>query len=189
MRRELALAVRQEFSAQLAKELPQFRPLKGQKIGSRCYPYSWQVSPDLTFFVMLQVSTKALEEFTLEVAFSSDGRYPIEMFSLLPFNFANVGVPALASHPSWRLNLAHLWRQGEKYMDYWWEITPHPSHRELAQRLKDLVSRGSMDEMPLDEALQRVGPAVSDAIRRLIENGLPFLREVASCRGIKLLTD
>lgn len=188
MRRELSKAVRDEFAGQLGRVFPQFRSLKRQKLGSSCQAYSWSIAPDLALFIMLQVSTKAYEEFTVEVAFSEDGRYPIDSLAMLPFNFAGAGIPGIASHPAWRVNLGHLWRQRERTLDYWWEVTPRPSDRELAQRLKDLASRGTMDEMPIEEALKRVGPAVANAMGKLGEYGFPFLREVATHRGIALPT-
>lgn len=186
MRTELARAVREKFTAHLEKMLPQFRLQKGQKIGPRCYLYSWNVAPDLTFFVMLQISTKADEEFTLEVAFSSDGRFPDELLAILPFNFAEIGTRGLASRPAWRVRLGNLWRQNERDKDYWWEVTPRLDHHELAQRMKDLVSLGKMNEMPLEEALARVEPAVASAVEKLTEYGMPFLLEVASHRGVSV---
>jgi hypothetical protein len=179
MRRELGKRVRVEFASQIKSRLPQFQLVKGQGLGAGIYLYQWKLAPELSFLLTLQLSIKAWEEFTVEMAFSKSGRFHDHfIFCKLP-NFPRCGMPAVAACEEGRFRLSHLWRFAEKNMDFWWEITPHLS-------LSDLADGRWTTDVPLEVAIQNVQPQVTAAIDKIIEHGLPFIREFALCRGIEL---
>jgi hypothetical protein len=178
MRRELGKRVRVEFASQIKSRLPQFQLVKGQALGAGIYLYQWKLAPELSFLLTLQLSTN-WEEFTVEMAFSKSGRFHDHfVFSKLP-NFPRCGMPAVAACEEGRFRLGHLWRFAETNMDFWWEITPHLS-------LSDLADGRWTTDVPLEVAIQNVQPQVTAAIDKIIEHGLPFIREFALCRGIEL---
>jgi len=179
MRRELGKRVRVEFASQIKSRLSQFQPVKEQTVGAGIYLYQWKLVPELSFFLTLQLSTKAWEEFTIEMAFSNRGRFPDHIILFDLPSFPRCGVPAVAACEEGRFRLSHLWRFAEKNMDYWWQVTPHLS-------LSDLADGRWTDDVPLEVATKNVEPMVTDAIDKVIEHGLPFIREFALCRGIEL---
>ena len=78
MRKELSKAVRTEFTAAMARRLPQFVPvtIKSRYAWPGSRIFRWVSDPSLHFFVELFFDPKGDDSFGVEVGWSRLGRYP-----------------------------------------------------------------------------------------------------------------
>lgn len=167
MRSELGKAVRRRFHEQLKVKLGQFEEVKPEQseiaTGSRLY--RWRVGHNLDFYLLLQMHHTE-DWFTLELAWTSNGRWPA--YSFLP------GTPdGEPRDGDLRFRLGQLWADPRE--DVWWQLTPRPpagaSFDEYRQRV------------PITEALARVEPLIEDALQRLVHYGLPYMLKVVESLG------
>jgi hypothetical protein len=168
MRRELAKAVLNEFTQELSKTLPQFRRMKNEPgfLGI----YRWQVAPDLFFFLGLQRSPNE-DHFTVEVAWSGKDDYPFETFNVSPKERPKGG--------RFRVRLGGFWSEE----DVWWKLVPDWTNEEWDA----LTFEGKEpEETPVDEALKKVRPEVKDAMERVHQHAVPYLRKIAKKFGYRL---
>lgn len=170
------------FTVAFEHSLPLFKPC-GAECAAGGADYSvWAlcVSPNLTFFVMLQPFDNE-DRFTVEIAWSDDGKFP----------WRESG-PRLCKieGPKARRRLPRLWFVGQT--EPVWEVIRRRTFEETRARIK-AMSRGDRDEVeridrltevPLDEAMSRVPALVEDAVQKLIDYGLPVFRRVAENRGL-----
>ena len=71
MRKEVGKPLREYFQERLAKELPQFRTVKGEEIPVGCMLYSLTPVENLTFFVLLEIYPKE-DWFNVSIAWSEN---------------------------------------------------------------------------------------------------------------------
>jgi hypothetical protein len=176
--------IREELMARFAPELegrlPQFRCC-GKEHGAGDLPiWAWGIAPSLTFFVMLQPLDNK-DQFTVEIAWSDDGKFPWRELGLRFFKIES---------PRSRRRLARLWSKAQ--IDPVWEVVRSRTLEESRAR-SQAQSRGDREEVrrldqlidvSVEEAIQRVSPLVADAVQKLIDYGLPLFRQVAEQRGI-----
>ena len=171
MRKELSKAVRTEFTAAMARRLPQFVPITIKSRyawpGSRIF--RWVSDPSLHFFVELFFDPKGDDSFGVEVGWSRLGRYPEP-----PARPGFREDVSKAEH--WvRLslldsNVGGLWSLEDP------EGSPGASGQGSGR--SSLLAAG-LPPMPIEQALQRVGPRVGDAVEKLVTYALPYFQRVS----------
>jgi hypothetical protein len=175
MRKQLGKAVRRRFELRLKETLPQFKtlPPAACPFGGRLF--EWGVRPDLSAFLFLQIGPQ--DEFTIECAWSGDGRYPFDIPLGNPLDYP--GAEVRRDRPQegrFRFRLGNLW---EARRDVWWYLAPRPSLAALQAQLS-AVTHGTYQEPPLDEALAKVDPLVDEAISRVRDHAVPYFLRVAA---------
>lgn len=161
MRSALGKELRKRFEARLGEALPGFKPVKNAEIPSGDRLYAWQIGPNLTFFLHLELHTMK-DWFTLTLAWSEKNSWPA-------FLWMSVDDPPRDGEKRFRLR--QLW--GIEQREPWWELAPEPT---LEDPLRPPV--------PVGEALARVEPLVEDAIHHLLGEGLDYIRKVAAEHGV-----
>jgi hypothetical protein len=147
--------------------LPQFRPVKGAEIAPGDRLYLWKVGPDLWLYVMLGIFH--LEDLMfLELAWTSNKRWPARRYSQDPFGPAQEG--------SVRFRLYELWNEREP-LDLW-RIGPRVT--------LDPVRMQFTQPSPEQDLFDEIESVVSDSIDRLVRFGLPYFQKVAREHGYNL---
>lgn len=169
MRKELARAVRAEFTAAMERRLPQFRPIK--VVSRYAWPgsrvFEWRYDASQRFFVELFFSVKGADAFAVEVGWSRLGRYP------------EVGVrPGFPSGGRELAKPEHWTRVSSLYAPiggFWSLEEPDDAPGASGQ------SGGLLSQTPvaLEEALTRVERRVDDAVDKLVRYAIPYLEQVA----------
>jgi hypothetical protein len=173
MRKELARAVRAEFTAALARRLPQFAPvtIKSRYAWPGSRVFRWTRDDSLHFFVELFSDPKGDDSFSVEVGWSRLGRYP-EM-SIRP---GFITGEELAETEYW-CRLSHLYSP----MGGFWSLEEPddaPGASGLGSGRSPALAAG-LPQIPVEEALARVARRVEDAVDKLVVHALPYLDEVA----------
>ena len=167
MRKRLGKAVREEFERQLRDALPVFersahKPwLRGDRL------YECKMENGLSLFVQLRRSNYAWKDaFTLCVGWGEDGKFP-----------GGESVPdGVPQDGTLMFQLPSLWTTSG--MIPWWQLnTDGPID-------SDWDPTGPLIGESEEELLPKVAPAVSDAIERFREHGLPYFRSIAAQRGV-----
>ena len=154
MRREMSQAVRKEFASQLDRRLPHFARDQASNVPPEVVQYVWgSANKQLLFYVCLQFH-RIWDRFTIELAWSSQGRYPGYAPPAEPEDEAPTG--------EMRFRLSRLWASSE---DVWWEPLPGgwANKKELHARIE---------------------PVVSDAMEKLVTYGVPYMERVTEQRGL-----
>ena len=175
MRKELSKAVRTEFTAAIARRLPQFVPvtIKSRYAWPGSRIFRWVSDPSLHFFVELFFDPKGDDSFGVEVGWSRLGRFP--------------EIPA---RPGGREDLAkaeHWVRLSLLYSNVggmWSLEEPESAPGALGQRSGISAARvAGLPPIPVEQALARVGPRVADAVEQLVNHALPYLQEVSRLKS------
>lgn len=161
MRSALGKELRKRFEARLGEALPGFEPVQGAEIPSGHRLFAWQVGPNLTFFILLELH-HLKDWFNLSLAWSEKNAWPS-----LP---GWLDDPPREGEKSFRLR--ELWNRDR--LEPWWELAPAPTFENL-----DLTS----PPPPMGEALARIEPLVEDAIHHLLREGLDYMKKVAAEHG------
>ena len=170
MRASLAKAVRRAFDERFAREVPEFKLSKETRLAPECRLYESHRTERLVFFLVLNIH-RTEDAFTFEVAWTKNGKWP-EGHVPLP-HALEVDSPS----GEMRLRIGLLW---SAQMDYWWELAPRPSTMGLLppEGLWEKIS----NPPPIEEALAKVEPQVSDAMGRIREWALPYFERVAAAQ-------
>jgi hypothetical protein len=150
----------------VAKALPTFRTFAGQgsKLAGRLYV---DTAAEPTFFLFFQFGEKS-NQFTVEVAWSIDGQFPLPSDFPMPRDWEDLGVKrGDIGVDRFRFRLTKLWCVPIK--DPWWAFTPIklPLMRE-----KNFVSNQDLaDAEKCDELL-------SDALEAVKKHGLPYIADI-----------
>jgi len=174
MRKELSKAVRTEFTAAMARRLPQFVPMtiKSRYAWSGSRIFRWVSDPSLHFFVELFFDPKGDDSFGVEVGWSRLGRYPE-----VPMRPGSREDVAKAEHwvrlSSFDSNVGGMWSLEEP--DGAPGAFGHGSGRspELA---------AGLPQIPIEEALPRVDRRVADAVDKLVIDALPYFKELSRAK-------
>lgn len=160
--------LRKEFARRMKTALPQFKQISDKSCDAECL-YLWKVAPDLSFFVHLNIHDEWQEEFTLEIGWSSKGRFPIGAF-----RDSQKGRPSRDGEMYFRL--PNLWSDH----DLWWHLVMEID----ALKVVILINKGGkwVEDSP-DEVKARIPGLVQDAIYRLKEYGIPYFHEQAKKKG------
>lgn len=167
MRREYRKAVRQRFREAMEARLPEFGLVKirapilfaGDTVFRRV------AGPDLHTFILLVPAASDRPTFTVEVGWSSLGRFP--EISMRPSVIPGPPDPPPLDLPEGVIRLGGL-HDGS---DLHWRL-PDPA----LDRPGDLEAlQDSLEPVPPEEALKLAGEPVSRAMDILLESGISFL--------------
>jgi hypothetical protein len=170
MRGMVAKAVRKQFAERLKHELPQFRPIKSEHLTHGERLFEWKAAPALFFFLMLQTDDHN-DEFTVEVAWSSDGQFPILSINTSPCEKARGG--------KMRFRLCNFWTEE----DEWFRVCSRPTEAQLKAYFFE--GKDYYADSP-EEAAQRVPALIEEAIQRILEHAVPYFRKIVAERGQRL---
>lgn len=144
-----------EFESRLGSALPQFEPIRDQKIAPVCRLYGWRAN-EISLFILLQVHRHE-DSFTVEIGWSLSGNWPTP-FSVFPFAPDEASTMREA-----RFRLGRLWANEV----VWWDVAPAWS---VTRFLKGPTSR--------------IPKQVDDAVNRLSKNGLPYFDRFAKALSL-----
>lgn len=198
MRYPLIKPLRKRFTRELARALPQFRERKVRSGVRGTTLYEWRASPALTCYVALVVD-EASDRFTVELAWSRSHHFPAQVRQDSPDDGPRGGAVRFHLRALWqRHRVEPSWSLGERTpADQELErtlIDPAVSDGEkvrlLEARQRRLDGAGSdverqaqlVVDQPVNEALARIGPAVSDVVARLERYALPYFAEVVAAQ-------
>jgi hypothetical protein len=197
----LAKTLRKRFTRQLGRALSRFRERKARSGVRGTFLYEWRATPALTCYVALVVDDER-DAFTVEVAWSTMHHFPAGIRNHSPDEAARAG--------AMRMHLRALWQPYR--LEPWWSLVPKspreieaetlladpavPVERKVAiveehERLTRAIALEPnateppppRDTTPVTEALERIAPAVNDAIGRLIQHGVPFFDRAVEDHG------
>lgn len=152
MQKTLSTALKDSFSEAMKAHMPAFRYDSVSKFGSVIYRQD--IAENLTAFIRLGISPKR-DQFTIELAWSRNGEYPFDIFTILPSD--------PPKNNSLRFSLSRLWQEAGS--DFWWKFT------------KSRLDPDYRDE-PIEELLPKVDGLVKDAIGKTIEYAVPYFKSL-----------
>lgn len=174
MRKEYGAALREVFADRLARACPDFIPARKHSAltgfpGERAF--CWRVSQALFQWVVL-VPDQKREAFFVELGWSRKGRFP--QLTMRPS-----GIRPEKAGPQEE----YLCRLGElsRGSDFGWPIEELATDASQDEVLSYIVAQTK--PIAAEVARDRVVPRVEEAIRELVEYGLPFLRKHAPGLG------
>ena len=165
-----------EFAIRLEKSIGKVLPAFGHSTAPGWQGRLWQWDAGSTLNIFIRVSWWAREDgFTIELAWAPGTAFPRETMSIAS------ATPACPQH---RFALSELWSPG--HPERGWSFLPSgldgTGHR---PRWMFDNRRGMEREFDLfDAGLRSADNVVADAISKLVEYGIPFLRDVAATHGI-----
>jgi hypothetical protein len=164
LKKELATRFRQKIE----RRFPKFSRLK-ESSGI----WQWQVGPECWLFIALDAFDNR-DEFTVEIAWSQDGKFP----------WASFGKQLNLDASSWRDRL-----RGPNSPGIIWDLAPEVTQAR-EKRVDALLSGGDkgpyLSPPPIREIMPRIGPAVDNCFAMLEEKGWPILVQAAEHRGLHL---
>lgn len=170
MRGELQKRVRDQFRSRLEERLPQFRPDPDAEVPAGSLVFARALGSNHTAYLLLFLSTKS-DEFTVECAWSTHGRFPAKTLPRRPLDAPDQKVRRdLPVNGNFRFYLANLWHPRA---DPWWDL-----NRNRPPIAGSWVPR-SPAEIPIDAACANVDPLVDDAIRAIVEHAMPYFHRIA----------
>lgn len=201
MRYVLSKTLRKRFTRRLARALPYFRERKARSGVRGTFLYEWRATPAITCYVALVIDDER-DAFTVEVAWSTMHHFP-----------AGIRNHAADERPragAMRLQLRALWQPYR--LEPWWSLVPRSpgeieaesvladptvsaerkvalieEHERLTRRIRLEPTADdpppSPDTTPVTEALGRIGPAVDDAVGRLVQHAVPFFERAVAEHG------
>ncbi len=129
--------------------------------------YRWQATEQLNCWIVLSLSKKGYDEFTVLIGWSKQARYP--ELSMVP----------CAEHPTpnrdefekeeYFTRLPYLWGNEDK----WWVVKEFRASQTLAEL------EASLQPISPSEAKKAVEPLVRDAVLMIKEKALPYLEELS----------
>jgi hypothetical protein len=173
MRKEYGKALRQYFSKKMRETLPDFKEEKVKSVylwpGQRAFGRT--VAGSLTCWIVLSPSLKDYEEFTVLIGWSTLGRYP--ELSVIPSIQRPSPDRAEFRQPEYLTRLPQLWT----HQDEWWVIEAFKP----VFTVEEMTAR--MAPIPAGVAEEKVIPRVEDAIRKVMEFGIPYLSAFVESRA------
>lgn len=171
MRSKLGKAVRGRLRKQLSQRFPGLREIPGAEVPPGWLVFGLEVAPDLAFYVVL-VPYRQHDRFTLEGAWTRNGRFPSSIGILEPRDSV---VPYLIRdeprNGDFRFRVPRLWQAQE----FAWDLAPRPS------MVDELLKFGRLpEEPPIEEGLSKVDAMVQDALEKIDEYLVPYFDQVAA---------
>lgn len=148
------------FFQELQHCFPEVSKVTDAEVPSSCIVYDFKRTGAVAFFLMLMLSPKR-DEFTIELSWSNNGKYPDTPIGLPDYAIQKI---------QGAIRITRLWT-GPAGSEFWWTV---PLGRTLAEHRSD--------SPPGEETLARVNDTVqervTDAISKIREHVLPFIRRV-----------
>lgn len=173
MRKEYGKVLRDRFTRNMRARLPHFDPIKIESAyvfpGERLF--RWVPEDALHCFVILVPSHKNTDEFTIELGWSTRGRFPERGRP------AGIASPERAEfgEDEFTCRMGDLWANE----DVWWQITEFDPLNPESQLQYILAST---KPICAEEAQAAVEPKVEDAFEKLVDHGIPYLEEFVRSR-------
>lgn len=175
MRKEIGKALKEAFAAAIKAELPRFQEaaIKSMYLNPGERVFEWKCSEAIRLFVLLVPDPKGDDRFTVELGWSTLGRFP-ELGMRPP--------PQAPRRGSELREAEYVCRLGElaKGSDYWWPVGAPPS---LSVQGTLAMLQAQIAPMGMPEARERVKAPVADAIAELKRAGLPYLEDWLASLG------
>ncbi|MCP5150639.1 MAG: hypothetical protein H6982_07765 [Chromatiales bacterium] len=169
MRKEYGKVLRSVFAARMKTAAVDFPETKVKSMyfwpGDRAY--CWKVDAQLHCWIVLSPSDR-YEQFTVLVGWSTLGRYP--ELGMVPSPREPTPDRSEFEEPEYLTRLAQLWTDE----DAWWVVEPFAAPESMA------ALQASIEPIPAAEARARVTPVVENAIAKVTEVAIPYLRERAA---------
>lgn len=165
-----------EFAIRLEKSIGKVLPAFGHSTAPVWQGRLWQWDASSTLSIFVRVSWWAREDgFTIELAWAPSTAFPRETMSI---------AIATSTRPQHRIALSELWSPG--HPERGWPFLPSGLDG-TGNRPRWMIDnrRGMEREFDLfDAALRSADRVVAAATSKLVEYGIPFLRDVAATHGI-----
>ncbi|MDH3317564.1 MAG: hypothetical protein OER43_17585 [Gammaproteobacteria bacterium] len=175
MRKEYGKVLRSAFERQMKAKVPRFAAFKTKSMyvfpGERIF--RWAATDSLHCFVIMVPSRKDTDEFTVEVGWSTHGRFP------------ELGMRPSDSPSSDRVEferdefvcrMSELWTRE----DLWWQFSDFDPMDPVSQFQ---FITASANPVSAEEAREAVLPKVGDAIEKVLAYGVPYLEELVASKG------
>lgn len=176
MRKEYGRALRTIFESELRLRLPQFEPVHVTSAflwpGERAF--RWTPMDGHACWILLLPDKKGREPFTIEVGWSTLGRFP--ELSVRP----SPEGPNPAREEFGRDEYVCRLGNTQFGRDYWWEIERLQAPTDPAEALRTLERQTR--RVSAEEASTRIAPLVDDALGAFEQHGLPYLAEWVAFR-------
>lgn len=178
MRQEYGKALRNRFDHEMKANLSTFQPFKTRSM--YIFPgetlYYRVLKGSIHCFIILVPSQKDTDEFTIEIGWSNQGRFPECMRPSL-----ELPTPARTEfqQSEYICRLSYLWTRE----DLWWQIgaTAKLDLLKPEDQIQALMAR--VQPVSPEEAKAAVRGPVEDAISRITAYAIPYLNELASSQG------
>lgn len=163
-----AKLLRSLFDEQMRRECAAFekaplQPFPGDVVYCRHLPQG------VAAFVLLAIAPRD-DRFTLEVAWSADGQFPVDMFCRLPFGVPNKQVlPEQPVGGKMRFRISEFWNPGRD--DWWYLDGERPT---LQESMKTLMETNWENYKPPTFSTEKVDSAVQKAITAIRELVIPY---------------
>jgi hypothetical protein len=178
MRKEYGKVLRERFSALMKQHLPQFQPTKYP-----AHPYVWPGDrifrwiprEPLHCFIILVPDKKGYDDFTLEIGWSTLGRYPeVARGIALP-------TPERTEFEESEF-LCRLPRLVFSLLDDGWGVSINSWNRYTEYSAEEHV-HAALAPLSVEEARAAMIPAVEEAMKLLLSHGMPYLEEFVKSRS------
>jgi len=147
-------------SANAAKALREFRE------------YHWEIAKVATSFLLVVVSPNS-DAFTIEGAWSKNGKFPFQLNPMSPLGNQNADIPpADPIDGEFRFRIPELWDVGS---DTWWHVRGDHDMRDVDLDTF-LNTDWSNTDVP-DYSDAQIEQVVGEAIRRINTHAIPFMCE------------
>jgi len=175
MRKEYGKALRAHFTRRMKEALPQFAPARITSVylnrGERVF--CWRASESVFGWIILSPSATGHQAFTVEVGWSSLGRFP--ELSMRPSVMGAAEVDLMSPPAEGALRVGTVSGNRER----WWQL-PDPA-LENPGSLTALAA--SLDPLTSSAAQAAVAPHVEDAMAELVDHAVPFLESLIAAIG------
>ncbi|MBF0246396.1 MAG: hypothetical protein HQL31_14220 [Planctomycetes bacterium] len=172
MRKEYGKVLRQYFTKKMKERLPEFKAEKIKSVfiwpGQRAF--CQVISDSLKYWIVLSPSPKDYDEFTVLIGWSTLGRYP--ELTVIPSFLLPSPDRAEFSQAEYLARLPQLWTE----KDVWWIVKAF----EPALTVEQMTA--NMAPISVAVAEERVIPCVEDAIKKILDFGIPYLSEFVESR-------
>ncbi len=171
MRADLSKLLKKRFISALRRRCPEYIQLNNIALPANAPVFGWTARPAMSFYLVLVTWSKE-NKFTLEGAWSKNGRFPSAARLSFPRDVLDFGI--VKDQPvggDLRFRLPGLWTPRG---DFRWEIVPTPGPEETIARFDRFVQTGKSEERSLESLRERIDATVSDAVNRIGGHWLPY---------------
>jgi len=157
------------FQLQLHKVCKGFVKQPERPFKTKDILYRRDLRNGVTAFLLLMVAPRD-DRFTLEVAWSLDGSFPVNMLCRLPFGNPSTGTrPDAPLNGQMRFRISEFWNPGR---DDWWYLAG--SKPDLRKSIDDFINTDWSKEPTITYSDQQVSASIDAAIAAIKQYVLPY---------------